>query len=118
MKQTGIRWGVLMQLARRGGMSGLSIILPGQADGYVQAIRGKNIPAEAQAGDSASSFVNAGRGFERQAIQVDPCTETLEVEMEVRNYAAFSADESHSGSKPFVVNEDTPAQKKADDPSP
>ena len=44
MKQSGVHWGVPMQLARRGGMSGLPIILPEKVDGYVQSIRDKNIP--------------------------------------------------------------------------
>ena len=44
MKQSGVRLGVLMQLARRGGMSGLPIILPEKADGYVQDIRDETFP--------------------------------------------------------------------------
>ena len=105
-KQTGIHWGMLMQLARLGGMSGLPIILPEKVDGYVQAIRDKNISTEAQVGDSASSFANAGVEKEYHAVKIDPYTETVEFEMEVRNYAGFSADESHSVLKPPVVTDD------------
>ena len=72
-----------MQLARRGGMSGLPIILPEKVDGYVQAIRDKNISPDAQVGDPSFSFVNAGLGVECQAVQVDPSHEATELDMEV-----------------------------------
>ena len=68
MKQTGIHWGVLMQLARLGGMYGLPIILPEKVGGYVQAIRDKNTPSLIPVGGSNSSFVNAGG--ERAPLEV------------------------------------------------
>ena len=83
MKQSGVHWGVLMQMARRGGMSGLPIILPGKTDGYVQAIRDKNISSEVQVGDSSRSFANAGLGVERQALHAELGSDVVEVEMEV-----------------------------------
>ena len=46
-----------MQLARRGGMSRLPIILPEKVDGYAHAIRDKNISSGAQVGDPSLSLM-------------------------------------------------------------
>ena len=101
-----------MQLARRGGMSGLPIILPGKVDGYVQAIRDKNISPDAQVGDPSFSFVNAGLGVGCQSVQVDSNHETVEIDMELMSYAGFSADAPLSCTKIPVINEDIPVFKK------
>ena len=57
MKANGIHWSVLMQLARRGGLSGHPIIDPEKVDGYIQAIREKNSGFEA---GPSNQFANAG----------------------------------------------------------
>ena len=60
MKQSGIHRGGLAQLGRRGGMSGLPIIVPEKVAWYVQAIRGGNVPSVLPVEESNSSFVNPG----------------------------------------------------------
>ena len=102
MKQTGVHWGVLMQLARRGGMSGLPIILPGKVDGYVQAIRDKNVPFGPRTGDSNSSFANAGEIRESMAVGTCLYSGKMEVDVGDANHAGFSADELKHASKPNV----------------
>ena len=46
-------------------MYGLLIILPGEVDGYIQAIRDKNTPTLGPVDGPNSSFVNAGNERER-----------------------------------------------------
>ena len=60
MKATGIQWSVLLQLSRRGGLSGHPIIDPDKVDCYIQAIRGGNM-APATGNYSKHSLVNAGQ---------------------------------------------------------
>ena len=42
MKSAGTHWSALLQLVRRGGLSGRPIIDPDKSDGEVQAIRARN----------------------------------------------------------------------------
>ena len=61
MKQTGILWGVLMHLARRGELSGHPIIAPDKIDGYLHAIREKNsLPTT---GSEVEPIPNSGPAF-------------------------------------------------------
>ena len=101
-----------MQLARRGGMSGLPIIPPGKVDGYVQEIRDKNISSGAQVGDPSFSFVNDGLGVERQSVRAETNCDMLEVEMEVGSYAGFSADKPLTCSNLPIITEDAPMPKR------
>ena len=94
-----------MQLARLGGMSGLPIILPGKIDGYVQAIRGKNVAFEPQTDGSNSSFANAGNDKLSMAVEICVDSDEKEVDVGEMNHAGFSDDELKSTSKPNASGE-------------
>ena len=97
MKQSGVHWGVLMQLARRGGLSGLPIILPEKIDGYVQAIRDKNtsgdttpLPGE----EPHRFFANGGPDLPCDAVQIALGEDVMEVGTDLISSAGSSANES------------------------
>ena len=103
-----------MQLARRGGLSGLPIILPEKVDGYVQSIRDKNVSSgnsllPSQGGEPTRSYVNAGSDIPRGVIQEAVGDDTVEKVMGVVSYAGFSAGEPISEpTQPETVSPSVP----------
>ena len=60
MESTGVHWGIPMQLARRGGLSGNPITQPGNIDGYVHAMLGWNIVETPNIPTRDAPFQNSG----------------------------------------------------------
>ena len=91
MQKSGVHWGAPTQLTRRGGVSGLPIILPEKVDGYIQAIRGKNTPSQIPVNESNVSFVDARNEKCESEVQISEETAVLEVEVDMLKWAGVPA---------------------------
>ena len=76
-----------MQLSRMGGMSGFPIVLHGEIDGYIQAIRDKNTPSRSPENGHNTSFANDGIGKCESEVQIPEETIVGEREVDVAKCA-------------------------------
>ena len=81
-------------------MSGLSIILPGEIDGYIQAIRGKNTPLQSPVNEPNTSFVNDGIGKCESEVQIFEETIVGEREVDMVKCDGFTAVDPTSSLRP------------------